>query len=98
MSMDSNRFAKLMEIERHFGFPSRHENKYSYFIYIAIDELMSCGLSDAGALGVISLYERLREEGLNQEEATKVVEEEVEIQSLEAKGMTRSDAQKERVE
>tara|TARA_B100000745_G_scaffold295501_1_gene239656 strand:- start:1563 stop:1934 length:372 start_codon:yes stop_codon:yes gene_type:complete len=41
----------------------------------------------------ILLYEQLREEGLNQEEAMKVVKEEVEIQKLEAKGMTRSDAQ-----
>ena len=42
---------------------------------------------------VVMLYERLRSEGLSHEEATKVVEEEVEIQKLEAKGMTRSDAQ-----
>ena len=110
MTMDSNCFAKLMELEREYGFPSRHENKLSYFFVKAIDELMSCGLSEGdensyfqqlnvpvlreeGAFGVISLFERLREEGLSQEEAMKVVKEEVEVQALEAKGMTRSDAQ-----
>ena len=42
---------------------------------------------------LILLYEQLREEGLSHEEAIKVLKEEVEIRKLEAKGMTRSDAQ-----
>lgn len=39
------------------------------------------------------IYAQLKSEGLNHEEAIKVLEKEVEIQALEAKGMTRSDAQ-----
>jgi len=41
----------------------------------------------------MTLYGRLRSEGLSHFQTMKVVEEEVEIQKLEAKGMTRSDAQ-----
>ena len=42
---------------------------------------------------IMRLHGQLREEGLSYEEATKVVKEEIEIQALEVKGMTRSDAQ-----